>query len=93
MRVKPVHALGGQQAYRLPQDEAHQIVMRVVAARHLAGKAGGGGQDAVDLGLVFVAVDGLHLMHQAVFKQALVNAAQVGHGQVTVVDPGGRRSS
>ena len=61
--------------------------MRVVAARDLARKAGGRGGDAVDLKLVFVVVFGLHLVHQAVFQQALVNAAQVGHGQVAVVDP------
>ena len=89
VRVKCLDALGCQQADRLAQDEAYQVVMRVVTARHLAGKAGGHGDDAVDLKPVFVAVCGLHFMHQAVLKQALVNAAQVRDGQVAVVDPGG----
>ena len=85
--VKRGHAGLGQLAYRLAQHQAHQVVVGVIAARHLAGKAGGHGKHAVDLGLVFVAVKRLHLVHQAVFQQALVNAAQVGHRQVAVVDP------
>ena len=84
---KSVQPFAGQQADRLAQNQPHQIIMRVVAARDLARKTGGRGDDAVDLGLVFVVVLGLHFMHQAVFEQPLVNAAQVRHGQVAVVDP------
>jgi len=61
----------------------------VVTARDLARKAGRAGDDAVDLGqfAVVVAVGGLHLVHQAVVEQALVDAAQVRDRQVAVVDP------
>ena len=77
----------GQQTDGFAQHQPHQIVVRVITARHLARKAGGLGSDAVDLGLVLVAVSRLHFMHQAVFEQPLVNAAQMRHGQVAVVDP------
>ena len=87
MRLKGRHALGRQQADGLAQHQPHQVVVRVVAARDLARKAGRGGDDAVDFGLVLVAVFGLHLMHQAVFEQALVNPAQMRDGQVAVINP------
>ena len=85
--LEAVHVLGGQQAHRFAQDQAHQVVVRVITARNFAGKAGGLGRDAVDFGFVFVVVCGLHLVHQGVVQQALVNAAQMGHRQVAVVDP------
>ena len=81
------HALGGQAADRFAQQQAHQVGVRVVAARDLARKAGRARDDAVDLGQFAVAVARLHLVHQLVFEQALVDATQVRHRQVAVVDP------
>ena len=82
--------LARQQAHRFAQHQAHQVVVRVIAARYLARKAGGLRHQAVDFGLVLVVVLGLHFVHQRVFEQALVNAAQVRDGQVAVVDPAAR---
>ena len=89
--VKALDALGRQQAHRLTQDQPHQVVVGVIAARDLACKAGRAGDHAVDLGPVGGdgqgTLGGLHLMHQAVFEQALIDAAQVRDRQVAVVDP------
>ena len=86
-RLEGRHPFTGQHAHRFTQDQPHQVLVRVVAARDLARKAGRARCDAVDLGLVAVVVFGLHLVHQAVFQQAFVDAAQVADRQVAVVDP------
>jgi len=82
-----LHALGGQKAHGFAQHQVHQLVVRVVAARDLARKARGQRHEAIGRGLVLVAALRRHLVHQGVFEQALVDAAQVRHRQVAVVDP------
>ena len=90
MRLKSGHAVCCQQADGFAQHQPHQIVMRVVAARNLARKAGRNGNQAINFGRI-AAVFGLHFVDQAVFKQALVNAAQMRHGQIAVIDPAVRQ--
>ena len=86
--VERRNALVREPADRFAQDQSHQIVVRVVAARDLASKARRLGHHAVDLGLLAVVVGRLHFVDQCVFQQPFVDAAEVRYRKVAVVDPG-----